>query len=110
MFTMPIATRRKVVAAAIALLMGLALLVVAGAGRPSHSKPAPIDFRRAETLAWSLELGAGSPDALTHVTCTDEGADRYECVGKNAGDETQTVHIRVTGSGSAWQSLGVVDG
>jgi hypothetical protein len=57
--TTPIATLYKGFAAAVVVLMGVAGVVLA---QTSHSKPAAtgIDSRRAETLAWSLQLDPDS--------------------------------------------------
>jgi hypothetical protein len=72
-----------------------------------HATPATtgIDFRRTETLAWSLQLHPDSPDALHDVSCTHVGTDRYDCVGKDANEKTRTLHIRVSQSGTAWQTI-----
>jgi hypothetical protein len=63
-----------------------------------------IDFRRIETLAWSLELDHDSPDALHNVTCFHIAADRFECSGKDAAETTQVRHILVGNDGRWWQT------
>jgi hypothetical protein len=39
------------------------------------------------------------------VICTQLGTDRYDCVGNDASERTRTVHIRVSHSGAAWQTV-----
>jgi hypothetical protein len=86
------------------LLTGVAGIVLA---QSSDSKPPAtgIDFRRTETLAWSLQLNRDSPNALHDVSCAHVRADRYECVGNDASGKTRTLHIRVFPSGAAWQTV-----
>jgi hypothetical protein len=100
-------TTRKSLAATVVVVIGVVLIGVVGVAQASHSyrAPRPIDFRRTETLAWSLELGPDSPDALHHVTCTRVTGDRYDCTGYDAADKTRTMHIRVSDSGAAWRSI-----
>jgi hypothetical protein len=87
---------------AVILLIGVAGIVLAQA---SDSKPRAtgIDFRRTETLAWSLQLNRDSPYALHDVSCAHVRAERFECVGNDASGKT--LHIRVSPSGAAWQTV-----
>jgi hypothetical protein len=91
-------------AAAVVLFVSVVSVALA---QISQTKPAArgIDFRRAETFAWSLQLDSDSPDALHDVICTQLGSDRYDCVGNDASERTRTVHIRVSHSGAAWQTV-----
>jgi hypothetical protein len=101
----PIGTLHKgLAAAAVVVLMAFAGAVVA---QTSQSKPAAtgIDFRRTETLAWSLQLEPESPDALHDVRCTHVKADRHECVGKDANEKTRILQIRVSHAGTAWHTI-----
>ena len=103
-------TRCKGLAEAIVLLILIGVISVAFA-QTSNSKPTAtgIDFRRTEALAWSVELDHDSPDALHDVNCIHVSADRYECVGKDASDTTRTLHVRVSETGTSWQTYDDAD-
>jgi hypothetical protein len=94
---------KGLVAAVVLLVIGVTVALA----QTSHTKPAAqgIDFRRVKTLAWSVELDSDSPDALHDVICTHVGSDRYDCVGNDASGRTRTMHIRVSHSGTAWQTI-----
>ena len=84
-----------------ALAIVAAGVVVTGCGLPADAplSSAPVDFRDADTLAWSLRI---SSDAVRFVECTPIDRLRYHCWETDDAGARRVVRVSVDPSGASW--------